>query len=494
MKVTLNILTLLLTLIFMNVGVTAQTCPCFVSSKPCPTGAFTPCGKTLTVATGSIYREPVTVDFSLATSSSISYCVRYSTVNKPVSFSQFGYFPVSIGYNNPYYNYGYQPENVGGGAFNIPSTPQAMTVYFDLTKFSPSPLSWNCYQTIRVDLSFKVPWSGGSVDLGMLTFYLNVVSGDSKYSMDVKNSEAFYVGNDYRLHSQKWNGLAWVYSPITPVNGGWTITLAGAWVTASPSGDHVFFSGGGKVYNIFKSGGLWYMGPLSTSGPMVKGYIRLKGSRVYYVGNDSKIHYYDWNGNAWVYNAINPLNGWTSGLVNGAMNVSQVNDELFYRSGQGALYRLYQNSGGQWSYQILLASGCAGDITVDPQTNDVYFKGTDSKVHRLAEVSSIWQHEVLNAVNSDYQVQGHLTKFAGEDRIFYIGTDGLMHNIYLNGPSWSDFPLSYSVNQVTSNSLAAEGHVFYLHGDDRIHGFRWGSTSWLEGPLVTTPANAKRCW
>lgn len=486
MKSKLSILTLFLALTLMSGDVKAQ-CPCFVSTQACASGTFTPCNKTITVAPGSVYKEKVIANLPQGNT---SYCVKYSSGNLPASFSQFHYFPVTAAFGSN--TSGYPPANIGGGPFNISSSSQTITVAFDLTNFIPSPLSWNCHQVVRVDLSFKGVFGS---DLGMLTFYLNVVRHHSLYSLDVKNSEAFYIGNDGRIYSEKWNGSAWVNSAINPANGGWTSSTAFGWLAASPTADHVFFAGiGGKLFNIHKVGGSWNIGPLSSSVTNFKGFIRLKGSRVYYVGSDNQIYYFTWSNNAWVHNAINPLNGWANALVSGAMDVSQVNDELFYRSGaQGAVYRLHQNSSGQWAYEILLASGCASNIIVDPQTNTVYFKGIDSKIHRLIKTSTVWQHEVLNAANVDYQVQGYLTKFPGDDRVFYIGIDDLMHNLYLNGSVWSDFPLSYSVNQIASNAFAAEGHVFYLNGDSRIHTFDWGGSNWLDGPMPMPP-NAKKCW
>lgn len=88
---------------------------------------------------------------------------------------------------------------------------------------------------------------------------------------------------------------------------------------------------------------------------------------------------------------------------------------------------------------------------------------------------------------------GYLTMFPGEDRVFYIGADNLAHNVYLSGPSWHDYPLSYSVITVFTNALAAEGKIFYFHGDSRIHNFYWVVTHWWDDALVASPANVQGC-
>jgi hypothetical protein len=311
--------------------------------------------------------------------------------------------------------------------------------------------------------------------------------------MDLKNSEVFYVGGDQHLHSQKWNA-GWAYSPITPANGGWGAVAAEGWVVAAPNAGNVFFKSTNRMlYNIYRQGNSWFMHPLSYSVNNVKSFIRLKGSRVYYVGTDCRVYYFNWNGSEWVHNAINPLSGWANKLVAGAMDVSQTSDELFYSGPNGEVYRLFQNSGGLWDHELLLPTGCASNIVVDPQTNGVYFKGTDSKVHSLLKQGSTWQHQVLTAVNVNYQAMGYLTKFPGENRVFYIGSDGLVHNVYQSGSSWYDFPLNYNFSAAVSNALAAEGKLFYFHSDNRIHNFYWTGTNWWDGPLVATPANVQGC-
>lgn len=467
--------------------------PKSTASSPCLLpGAPASCSKDLMLSLGSVYSEELTTNFPVNSPPTIPvyYSVRYSAPGCPYnSPSETDYFPVTVTYNNVTYT---------TAQYFIPtSSPQTLTVNLDLTNPTfPNCSSFpDCTQSIRVDINFILGTLCTSCnnDLGSLTYFITL-KDHSVSGMDLRNGEVFYVGNDQHLHSQKWNA-GWSYSPIAPANGGWGAVAAEGWVVASPSAGNVFFKSTGKMlYNIYKQGNSWFLDALSYSVNNVKGFIRLKGNRVYYVGVDCLVYYFEWNGSAWVHNVISPLTGWTNKLVKGAMDVSQVNDELFYRSQNGEVYRLYQNGGGQWDHELVLASGCASNILVDTQTNDVYFKATDSKVHRLRKLGvGVWQHTALSAVNVNYQAQGYLTKFPGEDRVFYIGADTLVHNVYLSGGSWYDFPLSYYVSPAVSDALAGEGKLFYFHGDNRIHNFYWAGTLWWDGPLVTSPANVRGC-
>lgn len=465
--------------------------PNSATSSPCLlAGASSVCTEDLTLALGSVHSEQLTTNAPVNSPPTIPvyFSVRFWAPGCPLnSPSEADYFPVTVTYNSVTYT---------TSQFFVPtSTPQTLTVNLDLTNptFPNCTTIPDCPDLIRVDVNFRtgILCTSCPNDLGTLTFFVSL-KDHSIYSMDVRDGEVFYVGNDQRLHTQKWNP-GWTYSPITPANGGWGAVAAEGWVAAAPGASNVFFkSTSNMLYNVYKQGNSWFLHPLSYSVNNVKSFIRLKGGRVYYVGADCLIYYFDWNGSAWVHNVISPVGGWANKLVKGAMDVSRLNDELFYRSENGEVYRLFQNGGGQWDHELLLASGCASNIVVDPQTNAVYFKGTDSKVHLLRKAGG-WQHQVLNAVNVNYQAMGYLTKFPGEDRIFYIGADNLAHNVYLSGSSWHDYPLSYYVIPVFGNALAAEGKIFYFHGDGRVRNFYWIGTQWWDDALVASPANVQGC-
>lgn len=337
-----------------------------------------------------------------------------------------------------------------------------------------------------------------------------VCRDDSKDNFIVQSSGMYYAANDYTIDRQYWDATlgSWQYEDITPV-GGWGGVQVDGWLASVDyNTDQIFFKGRDmKVYNIYKSGGNWYLGLLNASANNVAGCIRYRQDGLFYLGTDGKVYHLYWN-SGWQFEAITPWSGWTATAYIGAINFSsgwaytgdamELADwpatNIYFRSTTNKIYNLV-GSTGSWGLGQISPAGavdCAGDMTTD--NTGVYYRGTDNFVHRLYWGSSSWMYDAMPTSNlSTGNTEGHLSKFAGENRVFYRGTDGLLYNVYQNGSTWDVFPLDYSVNTIAGDVLCADGKVFFVSTDNRVHNFWWSGSAWVDNALTYSIANAKGC-
>ena len=125
---------------------------------------------------------------------------------------------------------------------------------------------------------------------------------------------------------------------------------------------------------------------------------------------------------------------------------------------------------------------------------DIFFKGTDSKMHRYHFAGGAWQHSILpsaysgtDLVRGDIEVEpgpGNHPFYKGMDgkvQLFWLGSDGVYNHTWANnsnkGPSVYDGP---------SSMVQAPGDgLFYIGTDKRIYNFKWNpATSSLEWSAI----------
>jgi|GEM_PF-4193194 len=381
-----------------------------------------------------------------------------------------------------------------------PGTPfyfNGNDIKLNATASSSAPLCG--VETITINL-YK--YNGGGY-YHYCTFTLTVFCrNDAKDEFVVINSGMYYVTDDFKIARQYWDPfLGWQYQTITPI-GGWGSVQVDGWLAADYNYDQIYFKGmDDKVYNLYRSGANWYVGPLS-SNTNVAGCIRYRASDgLFYIGTDSKIHHLYWS-SGWQYEAITPWSGWTvlaagmqlNGTLNGAsLELADGSSNVFFRGNDSKIYNLV-GSTGSWGLGLISPTGaalCAGDMTVD--NTGLYYKGNDNFVHKLYWNSG-WVYDAMTPSNlSTGNARGDLSKFPGENRVFYKGTDNLLYNIYWTGSQWDVFPLDYGVNTVAGDVLAADGKVFFMCTDKRVHNFWWNGSAWIDNALVYSVANAKGC-
>lgn len=318
---------------------------------------------------------------------------------------------------------------------------------------------------------------------------------DSKNNLVVIASGTYYAGDDYKIHELQWNGSNWVYQAITPYGGWGSVEVAG-WLAADYNSDQIFFRGrDSKLYNIYKSGGVWYLGPLSATINNVKSDIELRNDGVYYVGTDNYIHRMYWNGSGWMHEAITPLNGWQGITATGSIALSHTGSNIFFRSANNKICNLIGSTGNWYLYQIYsspASADCGGEIICDDATG-IYYKGTDSHVHNMYW-SSGWIYDAMSPVSGSATVSSSLTKFPGENRVFFKGTDGRGYNIYKNGSGqWVIDWLNTYMTSVAGDLVAADTKIYFAGTDKLIYNYYWNTSSWYWGALVNSPSNAKGC-
>lgn len=350
-------------------------------------------------------------------------------------------------------------------------------------------------------------WNGNAYYLYCSKTQTVFCRDDSNDNLVQLNSGIYYVANDNTIDRMYWNGSAWAYENIAPIWGWGSIQVDG-WLAVDkgdPAFDKIYFKGkDAKVYNLYKSGGSWYVGALSNTATPVSGCIRARADGVYYIGTDAKVHHLYWN-NGWQYEAIAPWTGWTvTAQIDISMGTSLRKGQsldlaawpasnIYFRSNTNKIFNLV-GSTGAWNLGQISPAGavdCAGEIIND--NTGVYYKGTDNFIHRLFWNTSGWNYDAMPVNNlATANTAGQLSKNAGENRVFYKGTDGMLYNMYASGSGWDVFPLAYNGNIVAGDVLA-NGNVFFIGTDNLIYNYWWGGSSWNLNALTYSVANAKGC-
>ncbi|WP_118975554.1 T9SS type A sorting domain-containing protein [Taibaiella koreensis] len=218
---------------------------------------------------------------------------------------------------------------------------------------------------------------------------------DVKSNIAWRSDGIFYIGTDDKIYRVYQSGGGWVASGIDP--GNWQgIQVAGSLALSPAAGGNVFFkTTDNRIFNLWNGYAAPQLNEIPTTGCI--GEVAFYGSRLYFKGTDSKIHYVTWNGSTWV--------------------------ESTY--------------GANMPYTM------DGFMAFDNLTDKIFYKGTDGRIHNVYPVSP------GSSTYTDGPLANNITNVAGDlaypgGQLFYISKDNKIHDFMWNGTAWwdADFPLA----------------------------------------------------
>lgn len=388
----------------------------------------------------------------------------------------------------------------------------------------PTPVPLCASSTIHV--KYQRAGGGGfnSSWYTVCTFDLNVTIIESGPSENKKNltfvkgiSKAFYAGSDFKAHSLTWNPVSqkWDYAALNVIAPGWGTVQIDGQMASFDDGSRIFFRGKNKrLYNLIRLGGTnsnnWALAEVSAALPNVDGNVATRNNNeVVFKGTDNKLRRLTFTGGTFFINEIVvPVGGWGSlGTPLGdSINLPPATTNIFFAFGAGMLAHVYK-VGNDWILEKISPPSAYNTPTayygyselLAVENSVVYYKGVDRALHRYVKIGNNWNFDAMpisaaSQNNVVIQHNGYLTKFPGEDRVFYKGASGSIYNIYKQNGVWYNYALNDGVTSTAGDLIAAEGKIFYINHDKRVHNFYWTGTKWWDVPLSqATPANTVGC-
>lgn len=443
-----------------------------------PMGIITPYNPTLTLPAGS-YR------YTYGTTGSVPI-QNFSLVSTP-----------SLTYWSPFSYTIYLPSASTTGIsfkFYIPTAQplcSAANVHIQFKR--QTALAWNT--TCTFDLNVVVRENGEPKNL-------TVVEGQSK---------VYYAGGDYKAYSMTWNSPiagAWNYAALNVV-GGWGAVQIEGRMASFADGSRIFFKGKDKkLYNLIQqSGNNWTLSLVMASLPDVTGGVAARNSNEVVFYGIGGLHQLLLTGNTWT-DQIIPCSACGPSNNSSVISLPPASNNIFFSIGSD-LVQVYQNSsGGSWIFEKINPAnvpwGYIYDTTqlssdmVAAENYAVYYRGRDKRIHRYTKCGATWKLDAMPispaSETNVVVLSAFLTKFPGEDRVFYKAATGRIYNIYNVNGVWFNYPLDNAMVNAAGDLIAAENKIFYINHDKRVHGFFWGGSAWSDVPLsTTTPANVKGC-
>lgn len=377
---------------------------------------------------------------------------------------------------------------------------------FRFYHLSPTPLCSS--ETFHI--KFHHVGLGNATDCTYDLTVVTVDSAGSRQNLTFVNgiSKAYYAGSDYRVHVMTWNPAQqhWDYAPVN-VAAGWGSVQVDGQLASFADGTRVFFRGkNNRLYNLVHSGTNWTLpwtlSQVLSTLPDVAGRVAARNSNeVVFVGSDKQLHRVLLVGSTWVDQIVAPQGGWGNLGAPDANSISLPSGSTDIFLATGTVGRLYK-AGSIWNYEpispVNVYDSDNGDLLAR-EPNVVYFKAyADKAIHRYVKNGSVWTYDPMTisaASEANVKIRNpYLTKFAGEDRIFYKASTGRIYNLYKQNGVWYNYALNSAFTSTAGDLIATEEKVFYINHDKRVHNFYWTGNSWWDVPLSSaTQASTRGC-
>jgi hypothetical protein len=393
---------------------------------------------------------------------------------------------------------------------SIPNSPNTVTFNFHIPTAVPLCTSMTIGIRFQRQLSFGQFSTVGTFDLNIVV----AEDGERKNLTFVNGAgKAYYAGTDYKAHVMTWNSSTsqWNYAALNVVPNWGAVQIAGQMANFA-DGSRIFFKGKDKkLYNLInQSGNNWTLSALSQNVaglPNVTGNVGTRNNNeVIFYGADNKIHQLLLNGSTWSDQIVAPAAGWPSSVVlldGESICLAPASTNIFFSHGR-SVSQVYQNtSGGPWVFESIGSLNIPWPYHYDSDllavdNYAVYYKGRDNFIHRYTKCGNEWRLDAIpiSAVSENNVVlyRGFLTKFPGEDRVYYKAATGRIYNLYNVNGVWFNYSLVNSMTSAAGDLIAAEGKIFFINHDKRAHNSYWQNSAWSDVPLATgAPANAKGC-
>ncbi len=265
-----------------------------------------------------------------------------------------------------------------------------------------------------------------------------------------------------------------------------------------------FIASDSKVWSYYqapaKGGGfVWKANALNNTAPIANlnsGLVFDLINRLYYIGTDGFINTLLWDGTVWqpskVASFISGSPTFVPAQSNSRLAISHPNGlaKVYYTGNDNKIHFIqYTNTG--WTNGNLNATS----FTVRNQSQiitdvyqKVYYVGTDNILRVFYFNGTTWDNGPLVTNSTPVRTQSDLVidEFG---KVYYIGNDNKIHSAYYNGTSWIENVLDVNSLPVAANSNFTynNGNIVYLGNDNNINVTYWDGCVWTSR-IFTNPS------
>lgn len=209
------------------------------------------------------------------------------------------------------------------------------------------------------------------------------------------------------------------------------------------------------------------------------------------IGLSAQVDYYDYT----------ETNIYT-GVTTNANSVPLAKDEgnnIFYidnfndPSGMGKIHKL-QNLGASWSNTILHSTAQAKAANGLLYTAwKIFFVGADDKIRNLYQSSGVWYDAYLN-INAPAVLAGTNLTTDPAGNIYYVGSDKKLYKFWWAANTWNyallNFPYGYpALTKANQKILFNVDRIFYVgDSDGKIYNALQSGSNWLGGGALNSTA------
>jgi hypothetical protein len=313
------------------------------------------------------------------------------------------------------------------------------------------------------------------------------------------------------------SGTAW---PPLPIAG---TALEG--FRLNTDSQHVFFIGTDKyVHELdIAAGGIWHDNDLTTLAGAVPpiptsalaGFrLGADSKHVFFIGTDNHVYeLYFTAGTGWVFNDLTSLARAVRPAATSAIDGHRLGDDskhVFFIGTDNHVHELFIAPGGRWADNDLTVLAGPGAVPPTPtsaltsyplsdDSQHVFFIGTDNHVHELFIDGGSWTDNDLTA-QAGAVPPTPTTALTGyplsndSQHVFFIGTDSHVHELDIAGAGWNDNDLTTLAGAVAPTPSSAltgyrlsdnSKHVFFIGTDDHVHELYFtGGAGWVDNDLT----------
>jgi hypothetical protein len=124
-----------------------------------------------------------------------------------------------------------------------------------------------------------------------------------------ENNAVYYNGHgDARIHRYTKSGGVWSYDAMSISTATEPNVRVTGYLAKFIGEDRVFYkSTTGKVYNVYKQGGVWHNWALNFGTSGTAGDVLAAEDKIFYINHDKRVHNFYWTGNFWWDDALSHL-------------------------------------------------------------------------------------------------------------------------------------------------------------------------------------------
>jgi beta-glucanase (GH16 family) len=216
---------------------------------------------------------------------------------------------------------------------------------------------------------------------------------------------------------------------------------------------------------------------------------------IFFIGTDQKIVRRLGTGN--VETVISGIETTTSGISfnskYGLVTYRDINGTLKFINAwsDGTFHTNFFNAVGAGANDLKVLNG--PNCVVHSKYGDIFYVGTDNKIHRLRLTSGVWYHQLIGSYSNPSNITtGELALDENDNNanltIYYRGLDNRLQCQWFNGNTgayentYIDANWGTSAYLINSNKQGVlkcvAGKILYIGTDEKLHQFYFGNNTW----------------